>query len=132
MSNAFAMGRQLAAHAMRFGVFYGINRLVERRTRALGQVPRYKPRRPVPSRDELMGAIANMLLADAEAVRRGDCPPAEVEPGGAPQVVARVREMLADLPGAVARRACAAWRSGKPRCPASSSTGPTASCRRAR
>ena len=105
MSNTFGMGTQLAASAMRLGWFYGVNRIVAREARRLGQQPGYKPKRPVPGQQELMVALGNMLLADAENVRRGLYPPMEPEPGGPVQLFARVREMLADLPGALSRRA---------------------------
>ncbi len=104
MSNSWGMGTHFAMSAARFGWFYGINRLVEREARRLGQRPGYKPRRPVPERQELMGALANLFLADAEGVRRGLYPAME---GGTDSVAthfARVREMLADLPGALERR----------------------------
>ena len=105
MTNTFGMGTQLAASAMRLGWFYGVNRIVEREARRLGQRPGYKPKRPVPGQQELMAALGNMLLTDAENVRRGLYPPMEPEPGGPAHLVARVREMLADLPGALSRRA---------------------------
>ena len=104
MSNPIAMSAQLATNMARFGWYYGVNRLVDRQARRLGQRPRYKARRPVPDTQELMGSLANLFLADAEAVRRGFYPAAEAEPGGASALVARVRDMLNDLPGAIARR----------------------------
>ncbi len=104
MSKPIAMYAQLATNLTRFGWYYGVNRMVDRQTRQLGQRPRYKPRRPVPDTQELMGSLANLFLSDAEAVRRGDYPAAEVEPAGATALVARVQEMLDDLPGAFSRR----------------------------
>jgi ubiquinone/menaquinone biosynthesis C-methylase UbiE len=104
MSHPIAMGAQIATNAARFGWYYGINSIVDRQTQRLGRRPRYRPRRPVPETQELMGALASLFLADAQAVRRGLYPPAEAEPGGALGALARVRDMLADLPGALSRR----------------------------
>lgn len=107
MSNALSMGAQLAANAARFGWYYGVNRIVDREARRHGYRRTYKPKRPVPETRELMVSLAELLLADAENVRRGVCPPSEDEPGGIFEAVARVREMLADLPDALSRREAA-------------------------
>ena len=105
MSGPFSMGAQLAASAARFGWFYGINRFVDYETRRLGQHTDYRPKRPVPGRPELMGALASLFLADAEAVRQGQYPPMDAEPGFVGSHLGRLRAMLDDLPGALARRA---------------------------
>lgn len=105
MDSALSRGAQLAASAARVGWFWGLNQLVDRSARALGPVARYRPRRPVPSRQELMVGLAELMLADAEAVGRGLAPP--VEGGGETlaEHLARVRAMLDDLPAALRRRA---------------------------
>lgn len=103
-SNPLAMGTQLAASALRFGWFYGVSRLLDREARRLGQRPSYRPRRPVPSEQELMIGLASAFLADAEAVRRGDYPPMDITPGSLAGNVARVREAIADLADALDRR----------------------------
>lgn len=107
MSNALAMGAQLAANAARFGWYFGINRIVDREARRHGYERTYKPKRPVPDTRELMVGVAELLLADAENVRRGFAPPSEEEPGGFADGLARVREMLSDLPDALSRREAA-------------------------
>ena len=105
MSNTFGMGAQLAANAARFGWFYGVNRYMDGQAQRLGQKPGYRPKRPVPKQQELMGALANLFLADAEAVRRGLYPPMDAEPTSLMPLIGRLQGMLADLPGALARRA---------------------------
>ncbi len=105
MSNPLAMGAQLATNAARFGWFYGVNRLMDGQARRLGQKPGYRPRRPVPTQQELMVGLANLFLADAEAVRRGAYPPMDAEPEALMQHFGRLRSMFDDLPGALARRA---------------------------
>ncbi len=105
MSNPLAMGAQLATNAARFGWFYGVNRLMEVQARRFGQKPGYRPKRPVPTQQELMVALANLFLADAEAARRGLYPPMDAEPQSFVQHVDRLRAMFDDLPGALARRA---------------------------
>lgn len=107
MSDALSMGAQLAANAARFGWFYGVNRIVDREARRQGYQRSYKPKRPVPATRDLMVSLAGMLLADAENVRRGLYPPSEEGPGGFGEAVARVREMLDDLPEALSRREAA-------------------------
>jgi ubiquinone/menaquinone biosynthesis C-methylase UbiE len=104
MNSAIAMGSSLVASAARFGWFYGVNMLLDREAQRLGQRPSYKPKRPVPTRAELMRMLAELMIADAEAVRRGEAPPVEPDPDGAPEVIARISEMFADLPSALSRR----------------------------
>jgi ubiquinone/menaquinone biosynthesis C-methylase UbiE len=98
------MGTQLAANAARFGWFYAVNRALDAEARRLGQRPAYKPKRPVPSQRELMGSLGQLLLADADAVGRGLYAAAEPDPDGMSGLVARVREMFAEFPEALARR----------------------------
>jgi ubiquinone/menaquinone biosynthesis C-methylase UbiE len=107
MSNPIAMGAQLAASAARFSWFYGINRMLDRDARRLGRHSAYEPQRPVPARQELMVELANLFLADAEAVRAGLFPPLAAEPSSLIDHLGRVRAMFADLPDALARRAAA-------------------------
>ena len=99
------LGRQLALNAARFGWFYGLNRLVDLEARRLGARPAYKPKRPVPSQQELMASLSALFLADAEAVRKGLAPAAEPRAARLPDHVSRIREMIADVPAALERRA---------------------------
>jgi ubiquinone/menaquinone biosynthesis C-methylase UbiE len=98
------MAAQLAGNSLRFGWFYGINWLVDRESRRLNARPRYSPRGPVPSRQEMLTDLAQLLIRDAEAVRTGHCPPEEPADTLGDHL-GRLREMLADLPSALGRRA---------------------------
>ncbi len=106
-NSMIGMGTQLAANAVRFGWFYAVNRALDAEARRLGQRPAYKPKRPIPSQRELMAALGQLLLADADAVGRGLYAAAEPDPDGMTGVVARVREMFAEFPEALARREAA-------------------------
>ncbi len=101
------MGTQLAANAARFGLFYAVNRALDRQAKRLGQRPAYKPKRAVPAQRELMASLGQVLLADADAVGRGLYAAAEPDPDGLTGAVARVREMFAEFPEALARREAA-------------------------
>jgi ubiquinone/menaquinone biosynthesis C-methylase UbiE len=101
------MAAQLAGQTLRFGWYFGLNRLVDWRTSQLGKTRRYRPSRPVPSLQELLVDQAQLLLSDALAVRDGLYPPMEDEAGAPLGHLFRVRQMLADLPGALDRRASA-------------------------
>jgi len=105
MSDNLGMAAQLAGQSLRFGWYFALNRLVDRRTRQLGQARRYQPSRPVPSLQELLADQAQLLLSDALAVRDGLYPPMDDEPASPLQHLGRVRRMLADLPVAATRRA---------------------------
>src|SRR5262245_58476606 len=107
MSNTIGMATQLAGESLRFGWYFALNRLVERRTSQLGLARRYRPTRPVPSTQELLADQAQLLRSEALGVRDGLYPPMEEETGSALRHLARVRRMLADLPEALQRRAAA-------------------------
>src|SRR5262245_18207573 len=107
MSNTIGMVTQLAGESLRFGWYFALNRLVERRTSQLGLARRYRPTRPVPSMQELLADQAQLLMSDALAVRDGLYPPMEEEAGSPLRHLSRVRRMLADLPEALQRRASA-------------------------
>ena len=110
MSNPLAMAAQLGGSAARFGWYFAVNRVVEQQAARLG-ASSARPvdsvavqRGPVPTQRELLSELARLLLADAEAVRRGQYPPMSDEMRALPRDIARLRLMLADLPGAVERR----------------------------
>ena len=105
MSDNLGMATQLAGQTLRFGWYFALNRLVDWRTDQLGKTRRYKPSRPVPSVQELLADQAQLLLSDALAVRDGLYPPMEDEASAPLGHLFRVRQMLADLPGALDRRA---------------------------
>ena len=105
MSDTLGMATQLARQSLRFGWFLALNRLVDRRTEALGaKREASRSDKPVPSLRELFGEQAQLLLADAMAVRDGIYPPS-LDEGAAPLGhIARARAMFRDLPEAVSRR----------------------------
>ncbi len=88
---------------MRFGLYLGLNRIVDWRTNALGRAPTEKPRGPIPSQAELLRDLISVLMQDAAAVRDGLYPPMSDEPP-LPVQLKRIGDMLADLPSATARR----------------------------
>lgn len=104
MADPLGMATQLSGNALRFGWYYGVNRLVEREAQRLGGRPGYTPRRPVPSQRELLADLASLFLADARAVSEGFYPPTVDEGATLGRDLARIRRMLADLPAAVSRR----------------------------
>jgi ubiquinone/menaquinone biosynthesis C-methylase UbiE len=105
MSDNFGMAAQLANQSLRFGWYLALNRLVEWRTSRLGLHRRYTPSRPAPPLQELLAEQAQLLISDAMAVRDGLYPPLDDESASPLAQLARVREMLADLPSALSRRA---------------------------
>ena len=106
MSDNLAMAAQLAGQSLRCGWYFALNRALDWRTDRLGDTPRYKPARPVPSLQELLAAQAQLLMSDALNVRDGLYPPmVDEEAASLPRHLARVRQMFLDLPEAYARRA---------------------------
>jgi ubiquinone/menaquinone biosynthesis C-methylase UbiE len=106
MSDNLGMAAQLAGQSLRFGWYFALNRVVDWRTGQLGlKAPRYKPTRPVPSLQELLADQAQLLMSDALAVRDGLYPLLDDETASPIGRLLRAREMLADLPGALGRRA---------------------------
>ncbi|MGE3712458.1 MAG: class I SAM-dependent methyltransferase, partial [Hyphomicrobiaceae bacterium] len=105
MSGEIDMRLHLATNAARFAWYYGVNQLVDRSARRLGQRPRYRPSRPVPSERELLAELAQLAFKDAQHVRDGTYPAMEGDTGAVIRNVGRVRAMFADLPSAMSRRA---------------------------
>jgi ubiquinone/menaquinone biosynthesis C-methylase UbiE len=105
MSNNAGMAAQLAAQSLRVGWYFALNRLVGWRADQLGVRRRYRPERPVPSLQELLADLGQLLVADALAVRDGLYPPMEDEAASPLAYLMRVRQMLADLPAAAVRQA---------------------------
>ena len=105
MANTLGMAAQLAGQSLRFGWYLALNRALDWRTDQLGKTPRYKPTRPVPSMQEMLADRAQLLMADALAVRDGLYPPMDDDASSPLRYLARVQQMFADLPGAYARRA---------------------------
>lgn len=97
-------GLQLAGNVARMGWYSGINWAMRRRSQSISQIEAFEPTRPVPERGELLADARALLQSDALAVRSG------IAPAGAEEFVSplghlrRLRDMFADLPGAVDRR----------------------------
>lgn len=99
------MAVHLGAQVARLGWYWGLSRLIDRRTRAAGLGSDYKPRRPVPSFQDLIADLGRVLVEDAEAVRRGLYPPMAEAGDTLADHIGRIRAMLADVPDALSRRA---------------------------
>lgn len=109
MANPIGMVAQLGGNALRFGWYFGLNQVVERRAASLGATRRPvtvpgQPRGPVPKLMELLADLGQLFLADARAVRAGLYPPTADEVRDLTGDLGRLRRMLTDLPGAVGRR----------------------------
>lgn len=104
MANTIGMAARLAGNSIRFGWYYGINMLLDREARRLKARQQCRPERPVPSRKELLGDLARLLLEDAARVRDGLYPADEDLPVTAGDYIERLRLMFADLPSALERR----------------------------
>ena len=104
MSNPIAMSQQLAGQGLRVAWYFALNRLLERHAGRFAAAPAYKPRRPVPTQQELFADLGQLLMADAANVSAG-LYPAMTDAADAPLThAARIRAMFADLPAALARR----------------------------
>lgn len=96
---------QWAGQWLRVGWFLALNRVVEWRAVQHGSATTYKPQRPVPRFDELLGELGRLLAADAQAVRDGLYPAMSDDGTSFADYIGRVRSMMADLPAAMQRRA---------------------------
>jgi ubiquinone/menaquinone biosynthesis C-methylase UbiE len=105
MADNLGMAVQLAGQSLRFGWYLALNRALDWRTDQLGKTPRYKPTRPVPTLQQLLADRAQLLMADAMAVRDGLYPPMDDDGASPLRYLTRVQNMFADLPEAYARRA---------------------------
>lgn len=107
MADTIGMAAHAGAQALRLGFYLGLNRIVGWRTSALGAqksaAPVEAPRGPIPSQAELLRDLVGVLMLDAAAVRDGIYPPMADEPS-LPVQIARIRDMLNDLPSTIARR----------------------------
>lgn len=90
---------------LRVAWFLALNRTLEWQSSTLGPGKSYKPQHPVPTFNELLADLGNLIAADAAAVRRGVYPPMSDDGTPLPDYVSRIRAMMADLPEAYRRRA---------------------------
>jgi ubiquinone/menaquinone biosynthesis C-methylase UbiE len=108
MSDNVGMAAQLAGQSLRFGWYFALNRALEWRTSQLNETvqgPLYKPKRPVPTLQELLAELGQLIVSDALNVREGLYPPMDDDAASLPRHLARVRAMFADIPRAYVRRA---------------------------
>jgi ubiquinone/menaquinone biosynthesis C-methylase UbiE len=105
MRNPTAMTAHLASQAVRLGWYWSVSRLIERQTRAAGLAATYKPQRPVPTFQELLADLGQLLIEDARAVGEGRYPPMPEAGDNLATYLGRVRAMIADVPEALSRRA---------------------------
>ncbi len=105
LSQTVSMSAQLASQGARLAWYFGLARALERQASRFSEVPKYRPRRPVPTQRELIADIGQLLLADAAAVSAGLYPAMSDGSDTLLEHVARIRAMFADLPTAIARRA---------------------------
>ncbi|HEX6000102.1 MAG TPA: class I SAM-dependent methyltransferase [Hyphomicrobiaceae bacterium] len=108
MTDNIGMAAQLAGQSLRFGWYFALNRVLDWRTSQLKEtveVPLYKPQRPVPSLQELLAELGQLIMSDALNVREGLYPAMDDDGGSLPRHLARVQAMLADIPRAHVRRA---------------------------
>ncbi len=105
MSDALGMAARLASNSIRFGWYYGLNQLLDRRAQRLHARPSFRPERPVPTRQELLADLGRLFIEDAARVRDGIYAAGEEMPGTLPDYFVRLRELMADLPAALQRRA---------------------------
>ncbi|MDX2288994.1 MAG: class I SAM-dependent methyltransferase [Hyphomicrobiaceae bacterium] len=105
MAGPIDMAVQLAGNTARLGWYTGINWLMRREGLRRGPATEpYEPKRPVPSREDLMASIRELLRADAEAVRDGLYPPMPGEELRLREHLSRLRAMARDLAGTTGRR----------------------------
>ncbi len=105
MRSTLASSAHLANQVARLGWFYGLSRVIARRTSDLGHTHSYKPKRSVPTQRELFADLGALLAEDAANVRTGVYPAMPEAADTPQQFLARTRAMLADLPDALSRRA---------------------------
>ncbi|MGH8263271.1 MAG: class I SAM-dependent methyltransferase [Steroidobacteraceae bacterium] len=103
MANEISTGVHVAGQAMRFGWYFGLNRLIELQARRNPTPPRARAAGPMPTTSELLADLAQLFARDAAAVRAGLYPP-DTSQAGLLESIERARAMLADAPLAGQRR----------------------------
>lgn len=105
-SDHLGMAQQLAANALRFGWYSGLNWLADRRSFASGiEAPRVRVEKAVPGRQEMLADLRELFRLDAELVRDGIAAPMAADAAaGLLDHLARLRAMLDDVPQAAERR----------------------------
>jgi ubiquinone/menaquinone biosynthesis C-methylase UbiE len=99
-----AASAQVAGQAARAVWYFGLARALEWQAARHGEVPRYKPVRPVPTQRELLADLGQLLVSDAAHVRAGLYPAMSDTVDSPLEHGRRISAMFADLPAAMARR----------------------------
>lgn len=106
MTSSLTMLAGLARQSVRTAAYYGLGEITSRMARRNAPtMPRYKPERPVPSRNALLADVWDLMRTDAGLVRAGICPPFPADDGPPLEWLGRVGAMLADIPSAARRAA---------------------------
>lgn len=108
MPDALAYAAQATGSALRLGWYFGLNRLVAWQTptvKAASESASEPSRKPMPSLRDLIADIGALMLRDAKNVREGHYPTSERKPEAFADEIARVRELLEDLPVSTELRA---------------------------
>lgn len=95
---------QFAQSVARMSWYSGVNALLRRHYRQMGQATDFSPSRPVPTRQELIGDVRSLLRRDADAVAAGLYPPGDEEALRPFEYLSRLRAMFEDFSVAAGRR----------------------------
>ena len=108
MAETIGMGLQGLGQGVRVAWYFGLNRVVDWQASRLAPKPPIPPASPTPKRQmpstqEVLADLAQLILRDATAVRDGLYPPMP-DGEGVAEHLTRARRMLADLPATLERR----------------------------
>ena len=108
MAETIGMGLQGLGQGLRVAWYFGLNRVVDWQASRLAPKPPIspassQPKRPMPSTQEVLADLAQLIVRDATAVRDGLYPPMP-DGEGVAEHLTRARRMLADLPATLERR----------------------------
>ena len=104
MADRFGMAVQMAQQAVKTGAFFGLNAWTSRRTRGRPGAPNYRPVRPTPSAQTLLGDVRALMLRDAQAVADGIYPPIDERSGSPRALFERLRDVVRDVDRALEAR----------------------------
>jgi len=105
VANIIDAAADFAGNLVRLGWYTGLGAIAERTAEKSGHisVPR-PPERVVPGRDAVIADLIDLFRRDANLVRRGAAAAGGEPAGGIFDHIDRVRAMIADIPGTIARR----------------------------
>lgn len=114
MTNSINASVHLAGQVAKVGMFAAVHQIgasYARRQAAQATNIREERERanrstsPAPTRSEILEALRNLIVSDAELVKDGICAPMTDLPNSLPQTAIRLREMFADIPKSAERSA---------------------------